>query len=101
MDLSRPPCTADPRAWDLDAGDAASWLTSIDACKSCPALISCRQDLESQSVRPQSVIWAGIALGTNGRILSIPRLRQRAATESVRAAARGSRLPDDEVAVAS
>ena len=69
-------------SWDLDIGDACSWLRAQRICvEQCPFLAAClgrRLEVYSSS-NPRSVIWAGAAYSETGRVLDAAGLRRLSA----------------------
>lgn len=88
-----------PAAWDLDVPDLPAWRVAQLAClQTCPMLVECRRLLAGHYPRhgsvaarnPKSVIWAGVAYGQSGMILSaaaLPAVAAAAATSRTREAA--------------
>ena len=78
---TQPPCTLDPRRWDLDQGTMGDWLRAIAGCQQlCPRLAECRRDLQTAPAgdRPQAVVQAGIPFGATRVPLTLAALRRRA-----------------------
>lgn len=80
-----------PAAWDLDVPDLPAWRAAQLAClQTCPMLDGCRRLLTVHYPRhgsvaarnPKSVIWAGVAYGQSGMILSAAALPAVAAATS-------------------
>lgn len=70
-------------SWDLDVGDAASWMRATRICvEECPFVVECRRLLESSypgKARPSGVIWAGVAYSETGKPLNAEGLRRLSA----------------------
>lgn len=73
----------DRASWDLDVGDAASWMRATRICvEECPFAAECRRLLQSSypgKARPSGVIWAGVAYNEIGKPLNAEGLRRLSA----------------------
>jgi len=79
-----PGATNPHTSWDLDIGDACSWLRAQRMCtEQCPFLSQCltQRRQEYPSGNPRSVIWAGAAYSETGRVLDAAGLRRLSAVQ--------------------
>lgn len=73
-DNDQPQCSRDPAAWDVDMSTVEELRRSARLCVyRCPLYRACKNIVESGSVKPRAMVWAGRAYDDSGDVVDLDR----------------------------